>query len=167
MTIWMTADWHLSHESIIGYTGRPWKNAKQMNHWILKNYCDLVQPGDSVYMVGDLSMRRRDYLSWYYHIFSSLPGTKHLILGNHDSLDPFDYLKIGFTSVHTSLEVEEFILAHDPAVATIDINRKFVVGHIHRLFKRLNNCVNVGVDVWDFKPVSIEQVREAFTWENC
>lgn len=165
MTTWFTADWHLSHFKIIGYCERPFKSERQMNHIILKKYCELVQPEDTVFFVGDLSMRTREYKDWYHHIFNDLPGSKHLILGNHDTLPPFDYVDIGFTSVHTSFVVDEFILAHDPAVATIDINRKFICGHIHRLFKKCDNAVNVGVDVWDFKPVSIDQVKDLFNKE--
>lgn len=162
MTTWLTSDLHLGHENMIKFCERPFKSVKQMNHILLKNYTELVQPEDEVFFVGDISMKRRDHKSWYQHIFENLPGNKHLILGNHDTLPPFDYVDSGFTSVHTSFVLGEYILVHDPAVATIDINRKFICGHIHRLFKSCGNVVNVGVDMWDFKPISLEQVAEEF-----
>lgn len=162
MNIWFTADWHLSHFNIIRYTGRPFKDVNQMDHKIIKNYCELVGEDDVVFFVGDLSMRRKQYKEWFIRTFERLPGTKHLILGNHDYLGPFDYIEAGFTSVHTSLEVQEFILVHDPAVATVAKDRKFVCGHVHGLFKRQGNVVNVGVDIWDFKPVDIDTVRKTF-----
>lgn len=33
-------------------------------------------------------------------------------------------------------------------------------GHVHQKWKQKKNCINVGVDVWDFKPVSILQILE-------
>lgn len=159
-TAWFTADWHLGHENIIKYCDRPFKTARQMDRTIIKRYCERVKPEDTVFFIGDLSMKRRNYKEWYIDTFSKLPGTKHLILGNHDTLNPFDYVEAGFTSVHTALDIGDFILAHDPAVATVDINRKFICGHVHRLFRRCGNVVNVGVDIWDFKPVSMDIIKE-------
>ena len=35
-------------------------------------------------------------------------------------------------------------------------------GHVHDRWKTQDGVINVGVDVWDFKPVSIKQIiREA------
>ena len=111
MTTWFTADWHLGHEAIITFCERPFKTVKQMDNAIIKNYFELIKPTDTVFFIGDLSMKKRDYKSWYHKIFSFLPGNKHLILGNHDNLPPFDYIDMGFTSVHTSFVIEEFILS--------------------------------------------------------
>lgn len=32
-----------------------------------------------------------------------------------------------------------------------------VCGHIHELFQVVDNVVNVGVDVWDYKPVKLDE----------
>ncbi len=37
-----------------------------------------------------------------------------------------------------------------------------VCGHIHQKWKVKERCVNVGVDVWDFKPIPLADVRAAF-----
>ena len=88
---------------------------------------------------------------------------KILILGNHDSLKPFTYIDLGFESVHTSLELsyngKDYVLVHDPAASCIDRNRIFLCGHVHDLFKIQRNVINVGVDVWNFFPVSMEQIE--------
>jgi len=81
-------------------------------------------------------------------------------MGNHDELKPQQYVGAGFQSVHYPyLELFEFILVHDPALAQVDRERWFLCGHIHDLFKVHKNCYNVGVDVRGFKPVSLEQIR--------
>lgn len=36
-------------------------------------------------------------------------------------------------------------------------DKAWMCGHIHGLFKAVKKVLNVGVDVWDFKPVSWEE----------
>lgn len=156
--IWFTADWHFDHDHIIDYCKRPFKNAHDMNHVITDKYNSRVNDGDIVYVVGDVSLLKSSFLIERH--LKRLKGTKFLILGNHDKLGPFEYVDIGFVSVHTALEKEGMIMVHDPAVSCIDRNKLFLCGHIHELFKVKKNVINVGVDVWDFFPVSLTQIIE-------
>ena len=65
--------------------------------------------------------------------------------------------------MHTSLEVGEYTLVHDPAVAGVLKDRKYIHGHTHGLGKRLaENTVCVCVELWDYYPVSVLQIEEAF-----
>jgi calcineurin-like phosphoesterase family protein len=78
---------------------------------------------------------------------------------------PLDAIEVGFQSVHSSLFVEGIFLAHDPAWATaIPDGVNMFCGHIHELFKLVKNSkhkvLNVGVDVWDYTPVSFELAKE-------
>jgi len=157
--IYFTADQHFGHENIIKYTHRPFKNANNMNNELIRRYNAVVTDEDTVYFIGDVSLSRNvDSIAGWVE---RLNGSKHLILGNHDALKPFTYVDhIGFWSVHTALRVEEFVLCHDPAPSCVDRERIWLCGHVHNLFKQINNVVNVGVDVWDFAPVSIEQIRQ-------
>jgi calcineurin-like phosphoesterase family protein len=38
---------------------------------------------------------------------------------------------------------------------------RVLCGHVHNMWKRNGNCFNVGVDVWDFRPVTMSQIMEA------
>lgn len=164
--IWFTADWHIHHENIIRYCGRPFSNARHMMNVILKNYNRLVSEDDTIYFLGDLTMQGAAYKNAIEQLVSKMKGQKHLILGNHDKLSPFDYVDIGFVSVHTALEIcpngHDFVLVHDPALSAVDRTRNFLCGHVHELFKRQKNVLNVGVDVWNFKPVSLGEVIYEF-----
>ena len=161
--IWFTADWHLDHANILVYEPeRPWTIISKMNGGLINRYNSKVQKDDTAYFLGDLSLKGPEQWPFYTRLLRNLNGHKHLILGNHDKMNPFLYVECGFESVHTALEVEEFILVHDPAVSVVNKNRKWLVGHIHSLFKHQKNCLNVGVDVWDYFPVSINQCREVF-----
>ena len=158
--IWFTSDYHLSHFNIIRYENRPFQNINEMNKTIIENHNKLVHPEDAVYFLGDFSLVGKEKFAWYKKHINMFNGQKHLILGNHDYLKPFTYVSAGFISVHTALDIGEFILVHDPAVSIIHKDRKWLCGHVHSLFKMQKNVLNVGVDVWDFNPVSIDQVRE-------
>jgi len=160
LVTWFTADQHFDHSNILGYCGRDFKNVQAMNNKIIRNYQELIQKDDTVYFLGDLSLRTSDHIRFYRKLLEQLPGQKHLILGNHDSLKPFTYVDLGFISVHTSLDIGKYILVHDPVPAFLYPNRIWLCGHVHNLFKTCRNVINVGVDVWDFKPVNEEQIDE-------
>lgn len=160
--VYFTADHHFSHENIIDYCNRPFTRVGKMNHELIRRYRSTVDNEDIVYFLGDLTIVGPNHKMHIMHIVDQLPGTKILILGNHDKLDPFTYVEIGFQSVHTYLNVEEFHLVHDPAMTQVNQEFKWLCGHIHILFKKVKNVLNVGVDVWDFSPISIDTVRKEF-----
>lgn len=158
--IYFTADIHFGHARIIDYCDRPFNNADEMDRVLIKNWNSVVGSKDVVYILGDLTLHREKHRQWLETKVRKLNGEKHLILGNHDVLKPFTYIDIGFTSVHTSLVIEDFILCHDPAAACVAKDRKWLCGHVHDLFKVQGHVTNVGVDVWDYKPVSIEELND-------
>lgn len=160
--IWFTADQHFFHENIIDYCSRPFPRVGKMNNEIIRRYRSVVGDADVVYMVGDFTIMGPQHRHAVEHIISQLPGAKILILGNHDKFDPFTYIDMGFQSVHTSLVVEEFTLVHDPAWSVVDSSRKWICGHIHTLFKRQGNVLNVGVDQHEFYPIGIEEIHREF-----
>lgn len=161
--IYFTSDQHFDHENIIKYCGRPFNKLHKMNHNLMINFNKIVAQEDITYHLGDFSLRGPENWPLIKNWIKKLNGTHILILGNHDKLNPFLYVECGFQSVHTYLKVEEFHLIHDPAPAcNIELKRKgewWLCGHIHNLFKIQSNVVNIGVDVWDFKPISIEHIR--------
>lgn len=160
--ILFTADQHFSHENMIDYANRPYNRVGQMNHDIIKRYRSVVGDNDTVYFLGDLSIVGPNHRWHLQHLTDQLPGTKILLIGNHDKFDPFTYVDMGFQSVHTYLQVEEFHLTHDPAVCQCNTNVQWLCGHIHTLFKKQKNVLNVGVDVWGFYPVTIDEARREF-----
>jgi calcineurin-like phosphoesterase family protein len=63
-------------------------------------------------------------------------------------------------------------MMHDPSTyIVIEKNPKAILlcGHIHSLFKHLlpeKRIINVGVDAWDMKPVSFDQILELLNSYN-
>jgi len=124
------------------------------------NHNYLVKPEDTLYILGDVYWKNS--VEELRRIMDNYNGTKVLILGNHDRLRPFDYIEAGFSSVHTMLEVEEFILVHDPCYSIVHPETNYLCGHVHTLFVKQKNVLNVGVDIWNFKPISIDEIRKIF-----
>jgi len=159
--IYFTADQHFHHDPIIQMCNRPYKNGHHMHKDIIRKYNELITDSDTVYIIGDISYSKDK--EPIRRIVDKLNGQKYLILGNHDYLNPFDYIDMGIISVHTSLEINtsfgNYILVHDPAISQIDRNRTFLCGHIHDLFVQQKNCINVGVDAHNFYPITIAQVN--------
>lgn len=158
--IHFTADWHLWHENMLSLCNRPFNKCNQLHRALLRNHNEVVSTEDTLYIIGDVYWKNS--VNELRNIIENYNGKKILVLGNHDRLKPFDYIEAGFHQVATSLQVEEFVLVHDPANAVAVPETPVICGHVHDLFKRCKNALNVGVDIWDFKPVSIAQVRIEF-----
>jgi len=157
MKTFLTSDLHFNHVNILKYCNRPYSDVGEMQEMLIHNWNSVVEEGDIVYNLGDLSLRSAKHKDWYKQILQRLNGRHILILGNHDYMKPYQYLECGIESVHTSLIVKDILLAHNPAIATaIPKDMMMFCGHIHDTFKKLTSpkkILNVGVDVQDYKPI--------------
>ncbi len=165
MATFFTSDQHYGHNEIITYCNRPYRNSQVMTRDIVKRYNSVVKEEDVTYHLGDFAFAGPDRVSYVQHLLDRLNGTHILILGNHDKINPMKLVDAGFRSVHTSLELiiegKAVVMAHDPSIwNVIPAGPIFICGHIHNLFKTIpgKNIVNVGVDVWDFYPVSLDTI---------
>jgi len=157
-----TADTHFGHTAIIEYCKRPFKNSDEMDHKLIKNINKCVSEIDELFILGDLTLRTASHKGYIKSILNKIRCPRiHLILGNHDSLKPFDYIELGICTVHTHLhlESEDLFLCHDPAVACVLKNKTWLCGHVHDLFLQAKNVINVGVDVHDYYPISLDDVN--------
>ena len=163
-----TADEHYGHDQIRVHCHRPYKNNQVMTRDIIKKHNSVVTDKDVVYHLGDFAFAGPDRSTYVEQLIRRLNGKHILVRGNHDRIDPFKFVEAGFQSVHTSLtkRVGDFdvVMAHDPSiwncVSNMDPLPIFLHGHIHNVWKSIvkKRMVNVGVDVWDFYPVSFEQI---------
>ncbi len=161
MKTYFTSDLHFCHEKIISYCSRPFQNSKEMDFKLIENWNSIVEENDIVYILGDIFFG--DNWKNLTNKLNRMKGTKHLILGNHDRLNPWDYIEAGFTSLHTSMTYEDFILIHDPSAATGPKYLKWIHGHIHNMALNIApNCFNVSVEMHGYKPVNFEIIREYF-----
>lgn len=161
MTAWYTADPHFNHDNIIHYCKRPFASVYQMDDVLVENYTACVKPEDDLWIVGDFGFEYSSRKGYLDNIFARLPGHKHLVIGNHDSK-----LITGFSwdSAHDIVTVKDgdqnFVLCHYPML-TWEGARKGAIqlfGHVHNYWRGTRNSVNVGVDLWNFKPVQKQDI---------
>lgn len=161
--IWFTADLHLNHANIMHYCNRPFKNVEEMDETITKNFTDLLRKGDVLYILGDLSFKRKpveDFLSTITNMGIEI----HFIIGNHDKDGgTLDIIRNYCDSVQEVKEIKingtYITLCHYPMYSW---NKSFhgawhLYGHVHGRLKLKTRSYDVGVDNNNFKPVS-------YTW---
>ena len=154
--IYFSSDYHIGDGKIIDYCKRPFKDVEEMNNTIIENHNRIVNDDDVIVFLGDFCFKDGiEYLS-------KMKGHFQLIKGNHDRRNglPCLFKKAIFTQHNYKIMV-----AHDPDTVFPGFDLYFV-GHVHDhwKFKRVirdkkkMDMINVSVDVWDFKPVSIDQL---------
>jgi calcineurin-like phosphoesterase family protein len=186
-TIYFSADMHLNHANIIKYcnrpfykkgdllgTGdisrRPWtsdKIKKDRAYWmdrtLIDNWNQTVSYDDIVYHLGDFAYGSKETIKEYE---KQLSGKIIHIKGNHDRQNKMheciDKCMMGFGGKTV------FAQHHPPEIMPTECD--FVIcGHIHdhwkhKIYKKYPNIpvINVGVDVWSYKPVSINSLLKYY-----
>ena len=81
-TAYVASDTHFSHENVVAYCRRPFRNASEMDAVMQKRWNDAVRKEDDVLFLGDLSYGngRQAGSTW----LSRLNGNVHFLRGNHD-----------------------------------------------------------------------------------
>lgn len=179
MNIFFTSDQHFGHPAVIDYCQRPFTDSVSQTVALIDFWNKKVGPGDLVYCLGDMFM-----CNWVIamDIMSRLNGFKILIQGNHDNLSATQYNKIGFLCVlreaRIKLRGHNLRLSHYPyRPSVLDrvmgwedkryLHRRplknkhdaaLLCGHVHKAWQTKGSMINVGVDVWNYKPVSTEEI---------
>jgi calcineurin-like phosphoesterase family protein len=181
MTIYFTSDTHYSHKNIIKYTNRPFSSVEEMDEQMRLRWNSVVTDDDIVYHLGDFAFHQDQNET--VELINSLKGKEiHLILGNHDKKMK-EYVKNKFTSCSSYLEIkvqdpevdneqkEQFIVLCHYAFRTW--NRSYhgswnLYGHSHGNLPDDSTArsLDVGVDCWNFTPVSYEQLKERMKLKN-
>ena len=165
--VFFTSDHHFDHFNVIEYAKRPFKDVNHMNERMIEIWNETVPSGSTVCYLGDFSLGKKSL-----HFVKRLNGKKILLSGNHDECFKQKpgkiqlYLDAGFDQV---LFGNQFLYGfncchfpyyedHTPTLRYTNHRPKdngdwLLCGHIHDLWKIKNKQINVGVDVWDFKPV--------------
>ena len=181
MKVFFTSDTHFNHCNILSYCSRPWDNVEQMNEGLIKNWNEVVEERDIVYHLGDFAMGNRKLIP---DIISRLNGNIILVRGNHDFSKSLGY----FGEVHDRLTLEvdgyRFELSHNPSHLKQDCDFA-MCGHVHEQWakreigeiikadnasdlahkhpeiKPVVPIYNVGVDVREYRPKTLEEILKA------
>ncbi len=178
MTTWFTADLHIGHARIIELCGRPFADADEMNEAIVQRWNERVAPADQVYVLGDVALGK---ITASLALVEQLNGLKLLVPGNHDrcwsghkKVRPVDvtrYTDVGFVLLPELARHGDWWLCHFPTAGDSHDQDRYadhrpvipegdwlIHGHVHEKWRVNGRQINVGVDVWDFAPVSEDEL---------
>ena len=174
MAIWFTSDTHFHHTNVIEYSNRPFRSLDgrllvwQMNKALIDNWNSVVAPEDTIYHLGDFAMGPKNLVA---PVLKQLNGHKILIKGNHDRSCQF-MIQHGFQEAYGELDIVvddiKLYLHHQPIIGQYWqwTSKYHLHGHVHQAYKRRGRLINVGVDVWGYKPQSLQSLLSAEDEEN-
>lgn len=165
-TVFFTADLHIGSKNIIGYCNRPYNSVEDMDTALINNWNSVVTNKDIVWMLGDMIWGHQNY----YNVLSRLNGQKFLILGNHDTEQVYKKMQtLGliqgmYKGKSIKVDGQLIYLSHYPHRSW---NNSFhgayhLYGHCHNSIPDFGLSTDVGVDKWNYRPVSFEELKEYF-----
>jgi len=167
MAILVTADPHFGHKNIIKFCKRPFENVTEMDETMIRNWNSVAQPQDTVHVVGDFA--HGCSMEYALSIIKRLNGTKHLVLGNHDAGIAADMNNIRPGTWKTIKERDVIYVMNQKIILDHYAGRTWwhcyqgagqLYGHTHGDLPSYGKSFDVGVDVWDFTPVTSKQIHD-------
>jgi len=159
---WIIADTHFFHANIGQYCNRPdgWQDL------IIKNWNCFIQPGDTVFHLGDLALGKKEDTE---ALVPLLNGQLYLIRGNHDRRGVAFYQSLGITLVKDPYYMEHasglhLVFSHRPIVP-LPPGMLNLHGHVH------NNPtpelgprhVNLSIEVRDYRLWRLGDVLQPYS----
>lgn len=172
--IWFTADTHFGHANIIRYCDRPFETKQEHDETLIRNWNAVVSPKDHVYHMGDLGFGSPEYLR---RTLAKLHGQIHLIKGNHDRnvveiMERFVFIKdVHFLKTQYKNRKVEIYLSHYAhrtwPKSHIESSPSYhAYGHSHGKLPPYGRSMDVGVDAWNYQPISLEFFIEEIDRNN-
>jgi len=165
MKIYVGSDFHWGHANIMKFcpvTRAPYRDVAHMNETMVLEWNSIVEPGDLVYMLGDIAFMSGFDAS---KIVNQLNGEKILIEGNHDVKTLKDtHFRSAFRETHKYHEIvyqgTKVCMFHYPIAEWNQMHRGSVMlhGHLHGNTSGLEEyrSLDVGMDATGSIVISIE-----------
>ena len=159
MAVFFTADTHFGHGGALGLYRRPFASVPAMDAAIIAAWRQTVTADDEVWHLGDFALGRRVDAPG---LLAMLPGRKHLVIGNNDP--PATASLPGWASVQAYAELTlggtPLVLCHYAFRTWRDIGKGAwnLHGHSHGRLKPMPRQCDVGVDAWQFRPVTLAEI---------
>jgi calcineurin-like phosphoesterase family protein len=163
MVDWFTADTHFGHAGALSLYRRPFASVAEMNAAMIARWNEIVGPDDDVWHLGDFALRTG--VAEAAALLHQLNGRKHLVTGNNDKPEVAGLAEWSSVQAYAEMTVDghRLVLCHY-AFRTWNGMAKGALnlhGHSHGRLKPLPRQTDVGVDVWDFRPIAVRQMRGA------
>ena len=158
MATWFTSDTHFGHARIIELAHRSFSSVEEMDETMIARWNERVATGDLIYHLGDFALADHNiYLP-------RLNGQKRLIIGNHDHSNRVKKAA-GWNTINDMLTVKvddvSIVLCHYGLRVwnKSHYGTLHFYGHSHGSLPGDSQSIDVGVDCWDFRPISLEEIQ--------
>ena len=180
--IYFVSDFHIGHQNVIKFDGRPFESLEEMHLKLIKNWNSKVNDEDIVFYLGDFTFKNQEIGSWFRN---HLKGKIHFIMGNHDRTSVIS--KLGFEKVWgcdsglggVTIEVKDpdanrgyqiIVLCHYPILSWNKSHHGswHVHGHCHQsltknkemswYYKR--KVIDAGVNGLEYTPISYKELKK-------
>lgn len=179
LTDFVISDLHIGHDNILEYCRGEFGTLDHMHEVMIERWNSVVGPNDTAIILGDVTIG-----PWKkaLPVFEQLNGTKHLIMGNHDTAS-IDVLMDWFGHIHSigqcwlrkptnwakgshdgSRAVFTHVPVHPQCMDRWDYN---VHGHLHaKLVRAKDNdstpidarYINVSCEQLDYAPIRVQNL---------
>jgi calcineurin-like phosphoesterase family protein len=160
MSVFFTSDQHFGHAAARGFYRRPFASVAEMDQQMIDRWNSVVGSADEVWHLGDFAVRQSP--ERIGHLLDVLHGRKHLVVGNNDDATVAGCAGWQSVQPYAELTVDRrmLVLCHYPFRTWRDMGRGSINlhGHSHGRLKPLPRQYDVGVDVWDYRPVRLDQI---------
>jgi calcineurin-like phosphoesterase family protein len=183
MALWLSSDHHFFHKNVLSFCKRPFRDLEHMHEELIRRHNERVRPDDTWICVGDFSFGPGKGTE---EVLSRMNGFKILVCGNHDkrtTQNKFDLCVNEMTVVFAGQPVtikhyplrwgkwshlrERFMRwlkkVPDPKYMERrdeDKGQLHIHGHTHSDEKFNKNQIHVGVDAWEYYPVSGKELMK-------
>ncbi len=163
MAVFFTSDTHFGDPRVLRIDKRPFKTIPEHDEALIAHWNGTVSPKDEVWHLGDFALHVRP--ERIDELLGRLNGRKHLITGNNDGAATLDAK--GWESVQAYAELhldgQAVVMCHYAFRTWKNMGRGWIDlhGHSHGKLKPQTRQYDVGVDAWDYRPVTLETVLGA------
>jgi calcineurin-like phosphoesterase family protein len=161
MTVFFTSDTHFGHAGRDNWliNQRGFASVDEMDETLIANWNAAVSQRDEVWFLGDFTLKGAQHARRY---LDRLNGKLHLIWGNHDvnavrNLPRWTSSQFGaeirldgyrLTLLHYAMKI--WNRSHHGSL--------MLYGHSHGSLLGDSQSCDVGVDVWQFRPTTLDQI---------
>ena len=160
MPVYFVSDTHFGDPRVLRIDKRPFASVREHDEALVGRWNETVAAGDTVWHLGDFALARTpDQVT---SLLGRLNGTKHLIIGNNDPAATLQAQAWASTSHYVEISIDgiDLVLCHYPFRTWNGMGRGRIDlhGHSHGRLKLVPRQHDVGVDVWDFRPVTLSTI---------
>ena len=160
MTTYFTSDTHFRDPRGLRIDRRPYRTVAEHDAALVRLWNETVGPEDEVWHLGDFAHPKRP--ERIGELLAALNGVKRLVIGNNDGEATVRHP--AWASVQhyaeTTLDGTALVLCHYPFRTWNRMGRGVVNlhGHSHGRLKPMPRQYDVGVDAWDYRPVTLQTI---------